>query len=337
MSRNVNRVTEGFFARARACLAPMAGYSDAPFRLICSELGADFAFTGLVSADGLARGQAGSEALMRRIEGEAPLGVQLFGAGAETMGRAAAVAEREGASFVDLNFGCPAKKVIRKNGGAALMRDIERMAAIAQRVVSEVSIPVTAKIRSGWNAEERNFLDAGIALEQCGLAAITLHPRSRSEGFSGRAHWEEIASLRERVSIPVIANGDIKTLSDYRSIGIDTGCSCVMIGRGALGNPWIFRQIRDDAGGGTAREASRSERLDLLERHIAMQVDFFGERVGVREMRKFYRWYLKSFEGVKKYRAALSVAETRSRVIETVAALREELEEHGRSTAQKAS
>lgn len=337
MVEGTHRIRKSFFAGARVCLAPMSGYSDAPFRLICSELGADFTFTGLVSADGLVRGKEQSEALMRRFDGEAPLGVQLFGSDPECMGRAAAIAESAGASFVDLNFGCPVKKVIRKNGGAALMRDLERMGSIARDVVASVSIPVTAKIRSGWSVEERNFLEAGLVLEQCGVSAVTLHPRPRSQGFSGNAHWEDIATLNASLSVPVIANGDIKSVSDYRQIERITGCSSVMIGRGAIGNPWLFREIQDSAEGSMPREADVPERLDVVQRHIAMQVDFFGARTGVREMRKFYRWYLRSFDGVKKYRAALSVAETYPEVMEIVAALKEELLENGRGTAQKAS
>jgi tRNA-dihydrouridine synthase B len=203
--------------------------------------------------------------------------------------------------------------------------------------VGSVSVPVTAKIRSGWSLEERSFLEAGRALEQCGVSAITLHPRPRSQGFSGNAHWEDIATLRSSISIPVIANGDIKSVSDYREIGKIAGCQGVMIGRGALGNPWLFREIQDASRGRPPAGTGARERLRVMERHIAMQVDFFGEWTAVREMRKFYRWYLRSFPGVKKYRAALSVAETHAQVTAVIAALREELHEHEGSAAQKAS
>lgn len=327
------RVSKSLFEGPRACLAPMAGYSDAPLRLICSELGADFTFTGLVSADGLARKAAKSEALLRRLDGEAPLGVQLFGAHPEEMGSAAAAAESAGASFIDLNFGCPVKKVIRKNGGAALMRDLGLMELIARSVAASVSIPVTAKIRSGWSAEEKNFLEAGVMLEGCGVAAVTLHPRPRSQGFTGRADWEDIAALRAALAIPVIANGDIRTVADYREVRDSTGCAGVMIGRGALGNPWIFRQIRELAAGATPREPGVDECFDLLARHARLMIEFFGEQTGLREMRKFYRWYLRSFEDVKKYRAALSTAESAAEVAGIIADLREERGLHGRSAA----
>ena len=337
MAGHEHRIRKSPFTGARVCLAPMAGYSDAPFRLICSELGADFTFTGLVSADGLVRSGERSEALMRRLDGEAPLGVQLFGADPACMGRAAAIAERAGASFVDLNFGCPVKKVVRKNGGAALMRDIPRMELIGRTVIANVSIPVTAKIRSGWSADEKNFLEAGLALEQCGVSAVTLHPRPRSQGFSGQAHWEDIARLKETLSVLVIANGDIKCVADYREIVRVTGCTCAMIGRGALGNPWLFRDIKDASDGRAPRGTGVGERLAVMERHVAAQVGFFGERTAVLEMRKFYRWYLRSYDGIKKYRAALSVAETYREVADIIASLREELSEHGRDAAQRAS
>jgi len=332
-----HRISRRFFEAPHVCLAPMAGYTDAPFRLVCAELGADFAFTGLVSADGLARGVKKSEALLERFDGEAPLGVQLFGANPETLARSAAIAENAGASFVDLNFGCPVKKVVRKNGGAALMRDLALTERIARTVVPAVSVPVTAKIRSGWSADELNFREAALVLAGCGIAAITLHPRPRSQGFSGAAHWDDIARLRESLSIPVIANGDIKSLADYREITRIAGEGCAMIGRGALGNPWIFRDIKDFMEGRTPREASPADRLDVLERHLKLQVEHFGERTGIREMRKFYRWYLRSFEGIKKYRPVLTVVETSPEVVDILHRVREELVEHGRGESQRAS
>jgi tRNA-dihydrouridine synthase B len=332
-----HRLSKSYFEAPRVCLAPMAGYSDAPFRLVCGELGADFTFTGLVSADGLARGVQKSEALLKRLDGEGPLGVQLFGANPRSLARSAAIAEGAGASFIDLNFGCPVKKVVRKNGGAALMRDLDLMEHVARAVVAAVSLPVTAKIRSGWSAEERNFREAALMLAASGIAAITLHPRPRSQGFSGTAHWEEIALLRESLSIPVIANGDIKSVADYREVTQLTGARSVMIGRGALGNPFIFREIKDSMEGLPPRAGTPAERLDTLERHLKLQVDHFGEFSGIREMRKFYRWYLRSFEGARKYRSALTGVETYAEAAEIIPRMREEFEESGRSAAQTAS
>jgi tRNA-dihydrouridine synthase B len=273
-------LAKSYFESPRLCLAPMAGYSDAPLRLVCTELGADIAFTGLVSADGLSRGVEKSEALLRRLEGEGPLGVQLFGATPESLAQSAAIAERSGASCIDLNFGCPVKKVVRKNGGAAIMRDLDLMERITRAVVAAVSVPVTAKIRSGWSSEERNFVEAGVLLAGCGVAAVTLHPRPRSQGFGGAAHWEDIARLREALSVPVIANGDIASVADYREVTRATGAHSVMIGRGALGSPWIFREIKNFREGIPPREPRPAERLDVLERHVRLQIEYFGEHVG---------------------------------------------------------
>jgi nifR3 family TIM-barrel protein len=274
---------------------------------------------------------------MRRLDGEAPLGIQIFGSNAESMGGAAIAAEAAGASFIDINFGCPVKKVVRKNGGAALMRDIPLLERIAREVVSRARVPVTAKIRSGWSAAEENYLEAGEALEGCGVAAITLHPRLRSEGFAGAARWEHIAAMRERLSIPVIANGDIRSAVDYREMVRLTGCTLAMIGRGALGNPWIFREIKEDARGGGRMEAEPAERLSVIERHLMLAAAFKGERVAVREMRKFYRWYLRSYEGIKRHRHLLTHAESIAAVREIMDTLRREPGIHGRDTAQAAS
>lgn len=229
------------------------------------------------------------------------------------------------------------KKVVRKNGGAALMRDLDLMERITRGVLAAVSLPVTAKIRSGWTAEERNFREAACMLAGCGVAAIALHPRPRSQGFSGTAHWEEIGVLRGSLSVPVIANGDIKSVDDYREVIRVTGVSSVMIGRGAIGNPFIFREIKDAMRGSTPRAGTGAERLDALERHVKLQVEYFGERTGLREMRKFYRWYLRSFEGMKKYRPLLTGLETYAGVAEIIPRIREEFEENGRSAAQIAS
>lgn len=325
------------FAGTRLCLAPLAGYSDAPMRLIAAECGADFAFTGLVSAEGLVRGGAASEALLRRLPGEAPLGVQLFGADPGALSRAAAAAAEAGAAFVDLNFGCPVRKVVRKNGGASVMRDLGLMERIARAVVAAAPVPVTAKIRSGWSEEERNFLDAGMLLEACGIAAITLHPRPRSQGFSGKAHWADIAALRGKLSIPVIANGDVASVADHAAVTGETGCAAVMIGRGAIGNPWIFREIRDALAGRSPRAASLAERIDTIGRHARLMVEWFGPETGVREMRKFYRWYLKGIGGAKKYRSILPSAPDAAAVAAALAAMREELVGHERDEAAEAS
>ncbi len=325
---------------ASVCLAPLAGYTDAPFRLLCAEFGADFAITEMVSADGLVRGGARTKRLLERLNGEAPLGMQLFGSNPDSMAAAAQVVEGAGAAFVDLNFGCPVKKVVRRNGGAAVMRDLKLMSRICTAVVMSVKLPVTAKIRSGWDTKEENYIEAGDVLENTGISAVTLHPRYRSQGFGGSADWRHIRNLNEHLSIPVIANGDVRTVKDYEAITATTGSRVVMVGRGALGRPWIFRDIKyqiacnergDNAPPVQSDTCETSEfesvdRIAVLARHVTMEVGWKGEKRGMLEMRKHYRWYLRGLPGVREYRRRLSEAATLGDVLEIIKSMREELD-----------
>jgi tRNA-dihydrouridine synthase B len=305
-------------------LAPMAGYSDAPFRLSCAACGADFAITEMVSSDGLVRNGAGTRELLRTLDGEAPLGVQLFGADPTTMARAASIVAAGGPAWIDINFGCPVRKVIRKNGGVAMMRDLPRMGRIVEAVVRAVDVPVTAKIRSGWSAGAENYVAAGRVCEASGVSAVTLHPRYKTQGFSGEARWEHIATLASHLSIPVIANGDVWTVEDFEDIVRVTGCGIVMVGRGALGRPWLFKQIKDRIAGREAVDVSFVERIDMIERFVKMEIAWYGEHVGILELRKHYRWFLKGVPGVREYRAVLSRAGTREEVLRILGAMRKE-------------
>ena len=326
------------FHESRVCMAPMAGYTDAPFRLICGEFGADFCVTEMVSSDGLVRGGKKTKRLLGRLAGEAPLGVQLFGSDPDVFASAAAIAAEMAPAFIDLNFGCPVKKVIRKNGGAAVMRDLGLLERICSSVVEAVDVPVTVKIRSGWSREEENFLEAGLVAQQTGCQAVTLHPRFRTQGFSGNADWSHIARLRDSLDIPVIANGDVRSPGDYFKIVDETGCSLVMIGRGAFGRPWIFREIKEMLAAGdepgTTPDTGRKEpvtemsldgRIEVLERLFRMEVEWKGDRLGVIETRKFYRWFLRGHPGMKRYRTVLSTARTPEEVLGHLAELREEI------------
>lgn len=314
-------------------LAPMAGYTDAPFRLICSEFGADFTVTEMISSDGLVRNTARNMKLLERFEGEAPLGVQLFGSDPETMARAASIATESRPAFIDLNFGCPAKKVVRRNCGAAVMRDTKLMGLISKEVVRTANIPVTAKIRSGWSHSEENFIEAGKVLEESGVSAVTIHPRYKTQGFSGSANWEHIARLNEVLSIPVIANGDVRSAEDYERIVETTGCSIVMIGRGAFGRPWIFRRIKDGMGGNRYSPPGAEMRIDTLERHVRMEAGWKGERRGILEMRKHYRWYIRGLPGMKDYRSRLSASGTLDEVLDVLTDLKEEIGRKWKRTA----
>ena len=317
----------GIFEGSLLCLAPMAGYSDAPFRLICSEQGADFAVTEMISAEGLVRGGDRTARLLRMLDGEGPVGIQLFGSDPGAIAAAASIAGGYDPAFIDLNFGCPVRKVVRKNGGAAVMRDLELMGRIAGAAVDAAKVPVTAKIRNGWNERDVNFIEAGRVLEGAGVAAVTLHPRTRSQGFSGDADWGSIRSLRDELSVPVIANGDVRSAADYEGMISTVGEGIVMIGRGALGNPWIFDEIKSVLEGRPPNVRTVEEIVRMMERHVRLEVEWKGERAAVVEMRKHYRWYLRGIDDIKRYRARLSQAESLDETVSILGAIREECRE----------
>jgi nifR3 family TIM-barrel protein len=307
-------------------LAPLAGWSDASFRLLCFEYGADFAVTEMVSAEGLIRKGEKTGRLIERLPGEGPVGVQLFGSDPAAFEAAAVIVCRSEPAFIDLNFGCPVKKVIRKNGGSAIMRDLDLLGRICAAVVSVSTVPVTVKIRSGWNPEEENYIEAGRVAEEAGAAAVTLHPRYRSQLFSGEADWTHIARLREALSIDVAANGDVKSVEDYRKIVEITGCETVMIGRGALGRPWIFSEIKAAIGGRQWTPPGPAEMTGTMTRLARMEVEWKGEKRAVAEMRKQYRWFLRGLPEVRDYRMRLSTASSMAEAAEIIEELREDME-----------
>lgn len=307
-------------------LAPLAGYSDPPMRLLCFEYGADFAVTEMVSAEGLVRGGEASRRLLERLPGEGPVGVQLFGADPASLAEAARIAAGTSPSFIDINFGCPVRKVIRQGAGAALMRDTGLMRRIAEAVVAAAPLPVTAKIRSGWSESDQSFIEAGRVLEGAGCSAVTLHPRFRTQGFAGSAHWDHLARLREALTIPVIASGDVSDLDTYRRIIEITGCEVVMIGRGAFGRPWIFSDIREGLRSGSEPERPFRERAAGIVRLARMEAAWKGEPRAVVEMRKHYRWFLRGVAGVRDYRARLSAAGTIDEIEAVIGELAAEME-----------
>jgi tRNA-dihydrouridine synthase B len=213
------------------------------------------------------------------------------------------------------------------------MRDLELMGQIAEAAKNAVSIPVTAKIRSGWSEKELSFIEAGKVLEEAGVDSVTLHPRTRSQGFWGVADWNHIKLLRAELSIPVIANGDVRNIDDYRRIVSVAGSGIVMIGRGALGNPWIFGEIKSAAEGRQQRRRSIEELVRMMERHIQLEVEWKGELTALLEMRKHYRWYLRGIEDIKRYRSELSRAESVPEVLSILRAVREECRERCKRTA----
>jgi tRNA-dihydrouridine synthase B len=252
-----------------AALAPMAGYTDAGFRVLCREQGCALGVSEMVSAEGLLRGGWATARLMRIVEEERPVAVQLYGHDPERMAEAAAVCEAEAApDLIDLNMGCPVKKVVRRGAGVALMRDTARAVRMTAGVRAAVSCPVTAKIRAGWSADELNALAFAEAIQDAGADAITIHARTRAQVHSGEADWGLIGQLRERLRIPVLGNGGVRTAADAVDMLETTGVPALMVGRAAIGNPWLFREIRAALDGRTVAPPTADELRDVIGRHL---------------------------------------------------------------------
>ncbi len=292
-------------------LAPLAGITDTTFRLLCRENGADVTVTEMVSAKGLLMQPGRTARYLRFGEKERPIGAQLFGAVPEEMAEAAAAVGRLGFDFVDINMGCPVRKVTAGGAGAALLSNPRLAGRIAEAAVSSAGIPVTVKIRSGFGTESDSYLAVAREVFGAGVSAVTLHPRTRRQMFSGRADWGQIARLkREFPDRVVIGNGDIRRPEDAWSMRAETGCDAVMIGRAALGNPWIFSEVRRRVAGagGTAAGGedgiSGETRKALILRHGEEMHRRCGE-AGIREMRKHLAWYSRGIPGGSAFRADL--------------------------------
>lgn len=282
-------------------LAPLAGITNLPFRLICRRNGAALAFTEMVSVNGLVREGAKTLALLKSSPEDRPLGIQLFGDTPQSLAEAARMVEGYG-ELLDINMGCPVRKVVGTGAGSALLRDPLKIAAIIRAVRSVTPLPLTIKIRSGWCCGDDTYLEIGRIAEAEGCEAVTLHPRSRSQMFAGHADWSQIARLKQCLSIPVIGSGDIFSAADCRAMLTETGCDGVMIARGALGNPWIFRQVLDAGEQAGSTPVSTVERAATIRQHLELFVQEEGEAVAVREMKKHIGWYARGFAGAADIR-----------------------------------
>ena len=306
-------------------LAPMAGVSEAPYRVISLEMGAGLAPTELVSARGLQFGNTRTSDYLRHDPRTEPmLSVQIFGGDVEAMAIGAEHAVAAGARMLDINMGCPVKKVTRNGAGSALMTDPERAAAIVAAMRARVGddIPVTAKIRAGWDEGQINAPEFGRALEDAGLAAIALHPRTRRQGYTGQADWSLIARLKDAVRIPVIANGDIFSVADADRIIEQTACDAIMIGRAALGHPWIFRQLAQARSGeaGVA-EPSPDERVRLILRHLSDHIEHIEhEGRALKKFRQHLIWYSRGMRGGAAFRDQAMRLEERASIEEIIEA-----------------
>jgi tRNA-dihydrouridine synthase B len=285
-------------------LAPMAGVTDIAFRSICREMGASLTYSEMVSAKALCMNDKKSLALLKPGEGESPYAVQLFGNDPACMGEAASIAISEsGADMLDINMGCPVGKVVRSGDGSALMRQPEKAMTIIKAVVKSVDVPVTIKIRKGWDGGNINAVEFAMAAESAGVSAIAVHGRTRVQMYSGNADWNIIRDVKQHVNIPVIANGDVFTPDDAIHILSYTGADFVMIARGSFGNPWIFKQASAlMAGNPIPPTPSLAERLDIARRQIELAIEDRGERIACLEARKHLGWYLKGIPHSVRYK-----------------------------------
>lgn len=298
------------FRDKKLFLAPMAGITDSVFRQICKAQGADITVSEMVSSEGLYYNSKETSDLIYFKECERPIGIQLFGSNPEHLAISAKyVAEKVNPDFIDLNAGCPVPKVVNKNGGSSLLKDPHLFERILAALVKATTIPVTVKIRSGWHKFDWVDIEFAKIAENCGVSAITVHPRSQTMGFSGHSFWERIAHVKDAVSIPVIGNGDILCAEDALQMFQQTGCDSVMIGRGVYGNPWIFGQIKCALESKPIHQITLAERIEMAKQHLEKFKDQFGENRAGKEMKKHLTWYIKGLPEASSIRNQICRAE----------------------------
>ncbi len=300
-----------FEIKGYAALAPMAGVADRAFRELCIDYGAAYVVSEMVSSKGLTMHDRKSDSLMTLGEKEKPAAVQIFGCDPETMAQAAKKAEQTGCCAIDINMGCPAPKIAGNGGGSALMKDPFLAAKITEKCVNAVEIPVTVKIRTGWDDDNLNAVEMAKMLENAGASALTIHGRTRKQMYAPPVNIDMIKQVKEALTIPVIGNGDITDIYSAKKMYEDTGCDFIMIGRGALGAPWLFSQINAYLKNGTIiPEPTIEEKMNVMIEHIRQLCEYKGDYVGMREARKHAAWYIKGIRGAASLRQEIGSLET---------------------------
>ena len=287
------------------CLAPMEDVSDTPFRRICKEQGADLVYTEFANCEAIVRNVRQTMEKIQVHDGERPVAIQLYGSGEESLEQAAGIAQAAGADFIDINCGCWVKKIACRGDGAGLLRDLNKFQAVVESVMRGTDLPVTVKTRLGWDESSFAILEVAPMLEATGVQALTVHCRTRKQGYTGKADWSWLPRIKEVSGIQLIANGDIATPEDARAC-FDLGCDGVMIGRGAIHSPWIFRHMRHYLETGEhLPEPALDERIAMCIRHLTDSVAFRGERRGVPAFRRHYAGYLKGVPNIANLRKDL--------------------------------
>ena len=300
-------------------LAPMAGVTDLPFRLICKELGCGLLYTEMINAKALCYDDKNTKKMLNILDEEHPVAVQIFGSEPEFMGKAAQILNDYPNEILDINMGCPAPKVVKNGDGSALMRNPKLAGQVLDQVVKNSKKPVTLKIRKGWDDNSVNALEIAKIAEDCGICAITIHGRTREQYYSGQADWDIIGEVKSQISIPIIGNGDVTSVEDAIRIKDHTGCDAIMIGRGAQGNPWIFKRIDHYMKTGQLLDPpSKDEKIDIAIKHMDLAIKEHGEYVAVREMRKHIGWYLKGMKHSARFRDQINHMVTAKEVIDTL-------------------
>ncbi len=307
-------------------LAPLAGITNLAFRLLAKTYGCGLVCSEMISACGLVYGSAKTRQMLDSAPAESPLSVQIFGSDPAVMADAAAQVAASGADIVDINFGCSVKKILKSGSGAALMREPKRSAAILKAVRRVLDIPLTIKIRSGWEPDGSQAFEIAAIAKDCGVDAIALHPRTATQGFRGHANWDLIAQLKKRVTVPVIGNGDIVCAADALDMKARTGCDAVMIGRAAIGAPWIFSQILALDRSEPIMEPDIDTRLDTMVRYLQASVRCLGEATACRMMRSRLAWFAKAMAYSSHFRESVKRIESEAEALACIASYRQMLQ-----------